>query len=371
MPTAPAIPQKVVPPENQPTLGNVGGAQNYIALAGDAVHKTCEALLARGAVTEEQAELIRWAFAWAKTNNLSLAGAGDAFGLSPTTVQRVFTGQYGADYAGPLAKIANARRLVEARSTRKDVGFIETSVWRRIDAACTSALNDQMPVFIYGPSQIGKTTCLLEFARRHNHGTSKYVRMPAACTFAFFVQSVARACFIPTSRQTRINDMRERIAHAIDSKNLLIVDEFHQALVTVGPLAATQIMEFIREIYDRTGCGIVLSATNVGETELERGERAGIYDQLRRRGMVKLVLPPKAGAADLRKIAASFDLPPPEGKYLEAVQSMLALSGTGMYIKYLQAAHSLASRRGKPLSWEHFGAVWDGMRKLASGAPEA
>ena len=370
MPTAPAIPKKVTPPENQPTLGNVGGSQNYIALAGDTVQKTVESLVARGALDKDQAELIRWAFAYAKTNNLSLAAAGEVFDLSASTVQRLFTGQYGADYSGPVAKLSNARRLVEARSSRKDVGFIETSVWRKIDAACTSALNDQMPVFIYGPSQIGKTTCLLEFARRHNHGTSKYVRMPAACTFSFFVQSVARACFIPSSRQTRINDMRERVAHAIDSKNLLIVDEFHQALVTVGAMTATQIMEFIREIYDRTGCGIVLSATNVGERELERGERAGIYDQLRRRGMVKLMLPAKAGMADLRKIAASFDLAPPEGRYLDAVQSMLALSGTGMYIKYLQAAHSLAVRRSQTLSWEHFGAVWDGMRKLASGAQD-
>lgn len=371
MPTAPATNEKVALPESQPTLGNVGAAQNYIALAGDAIHKTCARLIELGTIDEKQAELIRWAFAWAKTSNMSLGAAGEAIGLSATTLQRVFTGQYGADYAGPLAKIANFRKLVEARSSRKDVGFIETSIWRKTDAGCTSALNDQLPVFLYGPSQIGKTTCLLEWARRHNHGTSKYVRMPAACTFGYFVQSVAAACFIPTSRQTRINEMRDRIARSIDSKNLLIVDEFHQALVTVGALCATQIMEFIREIYDRTGCGIVLSATNVGERELERGERAGIYDQLRRRGMVKIVLPQRIGAADVKKIAASFDLPAPEGKYLEAVQSMLAQSGTGMYIKYLQAAHSLAVRRSQKLSWDHFAAVWDGMRKLASGAPEA
>ena len=41
--------------------------------------------------------------------------------------------------------------------------------------------------------------------------------------------------------------------------------------------------------------------------------------------------------------------------------------GTGMYIKYLQAAHSLAVRRSQKLSWEHFAAVWDGMRRLAAG----
>lgn len=367
----PEINEKVRPPENQPTLGNVGGKNNYIPLAGDAIHKTCTRLVELGTISPEQAELVKWAFAWAKSSNMSLNAAGDAIGVSATTLQRVFTGQYGADYGGPIAKIANFRKLVEARSSRKDVGFIETSIWRRVDAGCTSALNDQLPVFLYGPSQIGKTTCLLEWARRHNHGTSKYVRMPAACTFGYFVQSVAAACFIPTSRQTRINEMRDRIAKSIDSKNLLIVDEFHQALVTVGALCATQIMEFIREIYDRTGCGIVLSATNVGERELERGERAGIYDQLRRRGMVKIVLPQRIGAADIRKIAASFDLQAPEGKYLEAVQAMLAQSGTGMYIKYLQAAHSLSVRRSQKLSWEHFAAVWDGMRRLAAGTPEA
>ena len=31
----------------------------------------------------------------------------------------------------------------------------------------------------------------------------------------------------------------------------------------------------------------------------------------------------------------------------------------------------LAVRRSQKLSWDHFAAVWDGMRKLAAGTPEA
>ena len=156
------------------------------------------------------------------------------------------------------------------------------------------------------------------------------------------------------------------MCHALDSRNLLIVDEFHQALVTVTDRRAAQIMEFIREIYDRTGCGIVLSATRVGEAEIERGRNAGIYDQLRRRGMAKLVLPDTPPASDIRKIAAAFGLPAPEGRVAESIRQMLKASGLGMYVKYLQSAHVLAAGRGEKPAWDTFAAVCDGMAALAN-----
>jgi len=336
-----------------------------ITVPGDKVMAAVRGLEATGQITAVQSENILWLYNFVQAASLSLENAGRAVGLSGTTIYRLFTASYGAAYDSVLDKVAKFRRLTEERQKRKAIGFVETSTWKKIDAICRQALNAQMPAFIYGPSQMGKTTCLLEFARRNNHGTTKYIRMPASPSFSFFVKTVAMCCSI-SSQHSTVEHLRERVCHALDSRNLLIVDEFHQALVTVSDRRAAQIMEFIREIYDRTGCGIVLSATRVGEAEVERGRNAGVYDQLRRRGMAKLVLPDMPPASDIRKIAAAFGLPAPEGRILETIRAMLKTSGLGMYVKYLQSAHVLASSRSEKPSWDTFAAVYDGMAALAT-----
>ncbi len=335
-----------------------------ISVPGDKAMAAVRGLEASGQITGAQADDILWLYNFVQAKSLSLENAGRAVGMSGTTVYRLFTASYQASYDAVLEKVAKFRALTEERQKRKAIGFVETSTWKKVEAVCQHAINDQMPAFIYGPSQMGKTTCLLEFARRNNHGTTKYIRMPASPSFSFFVKTVAAACSIGVGRNSA-DQLRERVCHALDSRNLLIVDEFHQALVTVTDRRAAQIMEFIREIYDRTGCGIVLSATRVGEAEIERGRNAGIYDQLRRRGMVKLVLPDMPPASDIRKIAAAFGLPAPEGRVAESIRQMLKASGLGMYVKYLQSAHVLATGRGEKPTWDTFAAVCDGMAALA------
>ena len=336
-----------------------------ISIPGDKAMAAVRGLEASGQITGQQADDILWFYSYVQGSSLSLENAGRAVGMSGTTVYRLFTASYQASYDAVVEKVAKFRALAEERQKRKAIGFVETSTWKKVDAVCRQALNAQMPAFIYGPSQTGKTTCLLEFARRNNHGTTRYVRMPASPSFSYFVATVARACAIGAHHNS-CDDLRDRVCRAIDGRNLLIIDEFHQALVTVTDRRAAQIMEFIREIYDRTGCGIVLSATRVGESEIERGRNAGIYDQLRRRGMVKLVLPDTPPASDIRKIAAAFGLPAPDGAALAAIRSMLKTSGLGMYVKYLQSAHVLAAGRGEKPTWDAFAAVCDGMAALAN-----
>ena len=356
--------------EDDTNNDNIVRSENHINISGDTIRQSMNGLIALGSITDEEAGHIIWAYSWAQANNLSMSNAARAIGLDPSTLGRLFSASYQAGYSKVVEKIAKFRKITEARSSRKDVGFIETSVWRKVDAVCTNALHEQMPAFIYGSSQIGKTTCLLEFARRNNHGTTKYFRMPAACTFGYFVRSLACSCFLGsqhTLEKYTLDRLRDRICASIDSNNLIIIDEFHQAMVTCRPHTAGQIVEFIREVYDRTHCGVVLSATKVGEKELEQGVNAGLYDQLRRRGMVKLVLPDTATLPDIKKIASHFELPPPEGEVLEAIRQMLKTSGTGMYIKYLQAAHSFSVKKEQPLTWDIFAQVYNGMLELAKG----
>ena len=74
---------------------------------------------------------------------------------------------------------------------KKNIGIIETEVKQTVFHACQAALNDGMPAFIYGASQIGKTTALVEFQRLNNHGRTVYLRMGSGWTRARLVRELA------------------------------------------------------------------------------------------------------------------------------------------------------------------------------------
>ena len=118
------------------------------------------------------------------------------------------------------------------------------------------ALISQTIVLMYGDSQIGKTTALEEYARRHNHGQTKYIRLPASAGVQLCAKEIAKACFVSTS--SSFEGLRDRILKAIDDKNLIIIDELHQSFMSYQKQSQIKVLEFIREIYDRTQCGMVL-----------------------------------------------------------------------------------------------------------------
>ena len=337
--------------------------QSRISIPGDTVLQALNRLVTAGEIDATQKDLIWWFFGHARDRKMTLADAGAAIDRDASTVHRLWNGRYGASYAGLCEQIARYRKIAQEREKRRDIGFVETSTWRKIAAVCRSALYDHMPAYIYGASQIGKTASLLEYQRRNNHGQTRYVRMPAAPTLALVIHYLAEACHI-SSRHRQL-DLRRRIMDALDDRTLLIVDEFHQAMIGVSDLAARKCVEFVREVYDRTRCGIVICGTRVLQDELEKGRQALIWEQFRRRGLIELRLPDAPPRADILKVAAAFGLPEPDAAVGEAIREMLQTSGMGRYIGYLQFAHGLAASQKKPLSWDHFAQAYRSVRALS------
>ena len=126
-----------------------------------------------------------------------------------------------------------------------------------------------------------------------------------------------------------------------------------------------EIMEFIRELFDRTGCAPVFSGTPVAQKEFEAGKYGKMFDQLRRRGIVKVTLPDVPPVKDINTFARSFDLPVPTGTVLAGIKEMLHTSGLGKFVKYLQKSYALAKAAKKPLDWETFMEVTNGYARLA------
>lgn len=321
-------------------------------------------LIAEGKIDEDGRELIFWLYSWMRDNNLGWTGAAAKTGISSTVLYHLVHCDYAAKYDSMLEKVAKFKRMEEERGKSLSLGFVKTGVADKIFRVCDAALYDGMPAFVYGSSQTGKTTALEEYQRTHNHGTTKYIRMGVRWSKRRLVREIARACkcFCDSAHSC---DLEERICATLTDRMLLIIDEFHLALETTTDLAAKEVVEFVREIYDRTHCGLVICGTKVAETGLEEGKFRLLFDQLRRRGLVKLVLPDAPPRADVNAFAKQFGLGAPTGETWAVVKGLLKRYGLGMYVKYLQKSYALAAGQKRPLTWDDFAAVCNGYAALA------
>lgn len=337
--------------------------QTRISVPGDTVQIALSRLVTNGDLTEDGKSTVWWFYGHARDRGMSLGDAGKCIDRDGTTVSRLFNGRYPASYEHLVAEITRYRKLSEERAKRKDIGFIETSIFRKISVVCRGALFDAMPAYIYGDSQIGKSFCLEEYARRNNHGQTRYIRMPAAPTFRGVLRLFSDACFL--SDRLNEEDLRRRIFKAIGDNTLVIVDEFHQVFTGAGEMTQRKIIEFVREVYDRTHCGIVICGTRVVQEQFERGSQKLVWEQFRRRGMVELVLPGTPPRSDVLKIAAAFGIGEPDTATMETIREMLTRSGIGMYFKFLQQAHGLAVSRKTALTWDHFTQAYKSIKALS------
>ena len=213
---------------------------------------------------DRQRELIRWLFFRSIEEGVTLKDAADSIHYSNTVLWRVMKGEYEGDVAAVCDAIESYKRICDQRDGLARQAFVETDTARRIWKICDAAITYQSIAMIFGDSQTGKTWALQEYARRHNHGQTKYIRMPAAAGVQMVCRAFAEACGL--SHKCSYEAMRERVQRAIDGNTLVIVDELHQAFNTYQRHARVAVLEVIREIHDRTGCGMVLCRATMAAT---------------------------------------------------------------------------------------------------------
>ena len=346
--------------------------QRGISMAAHQVRAAIAQAVARGQLSEEDGEEVFWLYSYAQEYHLKEADLAAKMGsYDKNTLYQVFRGSYGVQKDGKYSSWANIIKAIRSfkaveleEMKRKNIGIIETEVKKAVFQACTAALNDGMPAFIYGASQIGKTTALMEFQRLHNHGRTVYLRMGSGWTRARLVRELALR-FGNGVKATKCWALEDAIFGSLTRYNLLIIDEFHLALETCTEASSKAIMEFIREVYDRTGCGLVMSATKVGLAGLEGGRHQMLFDQLRRRGVVRAVLPDAPPTRDINTIARSFEMALPTGDVLSGIKRLIKERGLGVFIKYLQKAYALSKAKKEPLSWDGYAKTVNGYLKLS------
>lgn len=293
-------------------------------------------------------EVVEAFFAQCDRRGLQTAQIAESLGMSTTTVSRVRRGIYEGDMKAIEERAALALRLWQERDACRGIPFIETTLVRRVWAACDFALTRQTPVILTGLSQMGKTTALEVYAERSD-APVRMVRMPAATSLHGFCDVLAEALGLPRLRN--ISERRQRILGSLNPRTLLVVDELHELAVSASRMQARRICEFLRECADRTRCGLVLCGTDTLERDLLQGPDAGLLDQIVQRA-IAVRLPRTIPAEDVERVAQAAGLPTPLTEQVKRDLKPLRMNRLTLLCAMTAEA---AAKKKVPCDWVLFG----------------
>lgn len=332
--------------------------QPSLSIPGDTVNKSTSEL------PDKQRSAIRWLHSHALDQGWSLEEAAKNIHKASNTLYQVFTGSHKAGKESIVSEIERLRATVIARAGTNALHFIETALTRRIWQVCDNCLIYQRIAFIFGDSQIGKTTALEEYQRTHNHGSTIYLRMPAAGKFGDFLRALAVKLRI--SNRLTSGDLKTRIKAAFDDRMILIIDEAHQAMRQnrSGRTYSTEPYEFLREIHDERKCGLVISATNVFRDEITDGHNAGILSQLSRRRLVALQLPNEPTREDLNTFSSAYGLDQPTGEALELQKTVIKEQALGVWLMLLRMTAGRCHKKSLDMDWVQVIKSYEMLKKL-------
>jgi hypothetical protein len=228
----------------------------------------------------------------------------------------VFTGRRGAE-SGSVENLCEAihtfRRRVEETNARNSTAFIETRLFRQIEKICRYTFENKRISFIFGRTQTGKSRNTNEYARRHNHGETKYFRVPAGGNFRDFLMEMAEV--LGLSGGMKSYELQRRIMNCFDERTLLMVDELEQCLESKSGMR-------ILDSSARFGTGAKCGVVGIGAPSFRRAlsQSTGLNETLGKfagRGVRTIILPSLPPAADLNAFADAFGLPPAEDKEIK------------------------------------------------------
>ena len=308
---------------------------------------------------EKARDMLRWFFFYCVENDISRKEAAELVKVDQSTIYRVLMGKYqdgkGKNIipASLISNIESFRRIDERRVTLGDVPFVLTPTARKIWQICDLAVDSNRIASIYGKSQTGKTTALLEYKRVHNHGSTKYIRIEPSSGIHEMMRQIGRECAL--SPKTSYDKLKDRVVRAIDRNTLIIVDEIHELTFTYRQRSKLSCVEVLRWLHDVTRCGMVICGTNIWRDELKEGKDKLLLEQMERRGVFKHQLKSEPTRADLKAIfKKAFNLDWPTGEAAEIIKDVNTRQGLTAITEYLRFGNRLAKKADETLSWSHF-----------------
>ena len=328
---------------------------------------------------------LRWWWRYSIEKKFSLSEAAGELGVDASVISRVFRGAYkngkGLVIHPPtimVARIRTTRKQLYAQAKEAGRSRVMTPTVAGIHRVCRMAWKRHQIAFVFGLPHLGKSEALKWFRDENNHGRTLYVNLQGVTGVQDIYREFARA--LGFSGECAPTALAPRVHAAIDKDNLVIVDEFHATTYSYQKKSALRMIEAVRSIKDRSGCAMVICATDVGRAELETGHDSALLAQLDRRGVIKEQLPPALRVGDVRAIARAKGLPFPDApKKAEedlweqllkddfpaaALCDRIAFKhGIEHLFTVLDDGEQLARNAGVPLSWHYViraQAIYDG-----------
>ncbi|CAN5548138.1 hypothetical protein BH09VER1_BH09VER1_24820 [soil metagenome] len=372
MATLETLPESALVPA-APQIATV--ASKRFRIAGDIINKALAEL------PEDNRAAIKWFVGYCRARDLSpsqmstlLKKETGGF-YSWDSIYQLITGRratMGASIAPYVESIVQFREQIEGVTKLGDSGYIPTRLGEIITTRCLRALKLGRIGFIFGDSQIGKSEELKQYQRTHNHGQTVYVEIPTGGSLSDVLNECALALGIPVTLKNA--DLRRRIIDAADSGMLFIFDECHRSLKQARQAITVPAFEFIRELYNRKRCGIVICMTNEGRGLFFKGPAKKSLEQLWRRRAWVLNLPPAPLLDDRDKYALAYGLTAAteepvtiramviddqgQTKKQEFTDSPLRLQnailereGLGVWLMLIQNAADTSKARKSPITW--------------------
>lgn len=336
-----------------------------INISINTVRQALTDLMTDGIIDQAGYDTILWYYNHCKSNNWSQKQASKEIDKSSwSTLYRVWTGKYGAGYDVIISDINKVKSLHEQRAKLASVDYIETSIYNTVSDVCTNALIGQEISTINGATQIGKSAAIRHFIKMNPDKRIIYLELPSCPSKSLFFSALGSACFVTHDSNT--NQLRKYIKDAIDSKTLMILDEFHQVFLG-SDQASIAMVEFVREVYNHSHCGVVLCGTDVLSDKLTRNHKhQKIFDQTLKRGLIHAQLPDQTPAADIKlaisKYGFSADVTLQAGKLLKEINEA---HGFGVILKSLKTGATLSKKRGVDPSWNNFIEAWIILQRLS------
>ena len=308
---------------------------------------------------ETQADLI-WLHGYTMEQ---LAGSRTALteflGCDWTTITRVWRGKYEADISQFMARVRHHRRKAEVGAR---TAFVPTIVTEKIERLCDVARDQGAIVMVSGPSGRSKTHAVQHWRHNNNHGRAIYVYAPEFGGYTTFLQRLARA--LGMSQRRNNYDLAASVENSIDYRNVLIVDEASH-LIPTGRVTSLQTLEFIRGLHDRTGCGVVLVATEIFSQQLDAGKWCQWAEQLMGRVELHLKIPAEFSRREIADICCAFcDDPDPDLIKQARLIANARRGGVRELFRHLTRAAGAAEKLKEPLAARHLAAAYELSKQL-------
>lgn len=310
------------------------------------------------------AEEVCWLHQHMHTNGLSYGDVSSGVGYSPSTLSRLFSGNYPGDLAAVAAQIKSWRELIRMRDNVEALSLVENRVAKKIMPALDFALANSAIVEIIGESGMGKTFCAEQWIKRGKHaGRVFYLMIPTMPAKRAVVDLLARMLGI--SGKYYAHDLFERIVRKLGPDQLIIVDEAIR-LLPANPSSTPHGVEYLRDLHDRSGCGIAILTTSRWSNTVRSAGRRFMYEQWVGRCDLTVELPHEFTASEVRKFLVQF-FPSPTPRLVEAAS---ALCNSQRHVRdlkrVLNMAQRIAKKSGADLAEPHFGQAIKFLSMLAN-----